>query len=182
MTERRPSPRPLDQERPLVLDAWKSREPPQLGTAVAFTTSARAGVIRAKRYRKKATGSEADASLTIRFPAPWRIVEIPCGFAVEDATGAATRRVLRSMTRHKGKLSAIDWPRVAGQRGFRYVGMMLSRKDAARGARQDRWRLRKRRSRVKGLSDETGLINLRRSPSTESGPAPPKHNAISPAR
>ncbi len=86
------------------------------------------------------------------------------------------------MTRHKGKLSAIDWPRVAGQRGFRYVGMMLSRKDAARGARQDRWRLRKRRSRVKGLSDETGLINLRRSPSTESGPAPPKHSAISPAR
>ena len=25
--------------------------------------------------------------MTTRFPAPWRIVEIPNGFAVEDATG-----------------------------------------------------------------------------------------------
>jgi hypothetical protein len=28
-----------------------------------------------------------DESMTTRFPAPWRIVEIPHGFAVEDATG-----------------------------------------------------------------------------------------------
>jgi hypothetical protein len=26
-------------------------------------------------------------NMTGRFPAPWRIVEIPSGFAVEDATG-----------------------------------------------------------------------------------------------
>jgi hypothetical protein len=29
----------------------------------------------------------ADHSMTSRFPAPWRIVEIPNGFAVDDATG-----------------------------------------------------------------------------------------------
>lgn len=29
----------------------------------------------------------ADQSMTSRFPAPWRIVEIPNGFAVDDATG-----------------------------------------------------------------------------------------------
>ena len=35
----------------------------------------------------KATGSEAEVSMTSRFPAPWQIVELPNGFAVEDATG-----------------------------------------------------------------------------------------------
>src|SRR5215831_696477 len=29
----------------------------------------------------------AKQSMTSRFPAPWRIVEIPNGFAVDDATG-----------------------------------------------------------------------------------------------
>jgi hypothetical protein len=28
-----------------------------------------------------------EASMITRFPAPWRIVELPIGFAVEDATG-----------------------------------------------------------------------------------------------
>jgi hypothetical protein len=34
-------------------------------------------------------GSRANAeeSMTSRFPVPWRIVELPNGFAVEDATG-----------------------------------------------------------------------------------------------
>jgi len=30
---------------------------------------------------------DASQSMTSRFPAPWRIVEIPNGFAVDDATG-----------------------------------------------------------------------------------------------
>jgi hypothetical protein len=31
--------------------------------------------------------ASVDAEMTSRFPAPWRIVEIPNGFAVEDSTG-----------------------------------------------------------------------------------------------
>jgi hypothetical protein len=31
--------------------------------------------------------TSASAQMTSRFPAPWRIVELPNGFAVEDATG-----------------------------------------------------------------------------------------------
>jgi hypothetical protein len=32
-------------------------------------------------------GQQAEESMTSRFPVPWRIVELPSGFAVEDATG-----------------------------------------------------------------------------------------------
>ncbi len=31
--------------------------------------------------------AKAEESMTSRFPVPWRIVELPNGFAVEDATG-----------------------------------------------------------------------------------------------
>ncbi len=45
---------------------------------------------RAHAYRTPATVEEnaaRAATMTDRFPAPWRIVEIPRGFAVDDATG-----------------------------------------------------------------------------------------------
>ena len=45
---------------------------------------------RAHAYRTPATIEENAAwaaTVTGRFPAPWRIVEIPHGFAVDDATG-----------------------------------------------------------------------------------------------
>jgi hypothetical protein len=45
---------------------------------------------RAHAYRTPATVEENSAwaaTMTGRFPAPWRIVEIPRGFAVDDATG-----------------------------------------------------------------------------------------------
>src|SRR5258708_1149829 len=45
---------------------------------------------RAHAYRPPATVEEnaaRAATMTDRFPAPWRIVEIPRGFAVDDATG-----------------------------------------------------------------------------------------------
>ena len=44
----------------------------------------------AHAYRTPATVEENAAwaaTMTSRFPAPWRIVEIPRGFAVDDATG-----------------------------------------------------------------------------------------------
>jgi hypothetical protein len=34
-----------------------------------------------------ANGFKADPSMSSRFPEPWPIVELPTGFAVEDATG-----------------------------------------------------------------------------------------------
>jgi hypothetical protein len=34
-----------------------------------------------------ANGFKVDPSMSSRFPEPWRIVELPHGFAVEDATG-----------------------------------------------------------------------------------------------
>jgi hypothetical protein len=30
--------------------------------------------------------SNAEESMTSRFPVPWRIIELPTGFAVEDST------------------------------------------------------------------------------------------------
>ena len=39
-------------------------------------------------HRSARVGMNADeGSMTTRFPSPWRIVELPNGFAVEDATG-----------------------------------------------------------------------------------------------
>jgi hypothetical protein len=37
--------------------------------------------------REVAPASKAEESITSRFPTLWRIVELPSGFAVEDATG-----------------------------------------------------------------------------------------------
>ena len=45
--------------------------------------------------------------MTSRFPTPWRIVEIPSGFAVEDATG-----------RQHGVFSGRADPNLAGHTGF----------------------------------------------------------------
>src|SRR5262249_7797367 len=39
------------------------------------------------RSRSDTQAIKAEESMTTRFPAPWRIVELPNGFAVEDATG-----------------------------------------------------------------------------------------------
>src|SRR6266566_8503547 len=39
------------------------------------------------RARQAAAAGEERQHMTSRFPTPWRIVEIPNGFAVEDATG-----------------------------------------------------------------------------------------------
>jgi hypothetical protein len=39
------------------------------------------------RGRQAAAASEERQDMTTRFPVPWRIVELPNGFAVEDATG-----------------------------------------------------------------------------------------------
>jgi hypothetical protein len=46
-------------------------------------------------------------SMTSRFPAPWRIVEIPNGFAVDDATG-----------RQLGVFYGRADPNIAGHTGF----------------------------------------------------------------
>jgi len=35
----------------------------------------------------RAPTGKAEEPMTTRFPTPWRIVEMPTGFAVEDATG-----------------------------------------------------------------------------------------------
>ena len=45
--------------------------------------------------------------MTGRFPAPWRIVEIPSGFAVEDATG-----------QQLGEFYGRADPNIAGHTGF----------------------------------------------------------------
>jgi hypothetical protein len=40
-----------------------------------------------ERSRCDAQASKAEESMNSRFPTPWRIVDLPNGFAVEDATG-----------------------------------------------------------------------------------------------
>jgi hypothetical protein len=40
-----------------------------------------------RRTPNDAQAKKAEEPMTTRFPAPWRIVELPNGFAVEDATG-----------------------------------------------------------------------------------------------
>ncbi len=50
------------------------------------SSPARSLVIRDDPAKRIATGVEG-GNMTGRFPTPWRIVEIPSGFAVEDATG-----------------------------------------------------------------------------------------------
>jgi hypothetical protein len=48
---------------------------------------------RSPQRRQLGTAVVFGGDMASRFPAPWRIVEIPSGFAVEEATGVATRRV-----------------------------------------------------------------------------------------
>ena len=40
--------------------------------------------------------------MTGRFPAPWRILEIPSGFAIEDATGVQLGVLRSSRPKHSG--------------------------------------------------------------------------------
>jgi hypothetical protein len=59
------------------------------------------------RHTPRAGKAKEAAPMTSRFPAPWRIVEIPNGFAVDDATG-----------RQLGVFYGRADPNTAGHTGF----------------------------------------------------------------
>jgi hypothetical protein len=63
--------------------------------------------VRQAGIRVRTTDAGANHSMTSRFPTPWRIVEIPNGFAVDDATG-----------RQIGVFYGRADPNIAGHTGF----------------------------------------------------------------
>jgi hypothetical protein len=71
-----------------LLEGQRTVRQPHINVAMwGFCVSIGAATVTGNMRGNNAPASKAEESMTTRFPTPWRIVELPNGFAVEDATG-----------------------------------------------------------------------------------------------